>query len=176
MKKQCRRDEFKEVEKCHSRVNVTFNWITDLQIQWMFGPQRTFIVVQSLTRIWPFVTPWIVAHHNSLSFTISQSLLKHMSIESVMLSHPLSPPSPFAFNLSHHQGLFQWIGSLHQVPKYWSFSISPSSEYSGLIAFRIDWFDLLAVHGTLQEFSPKPQFKASVLWRSAFFIVQLSHP
>ena len=76
-----------------------------------------------------------------------------------------------------HQGLFQWVTSLHQVAKYWSFifNISPSDEYSGLISFRIDWLDLLAVQGT-QELSPIPQFKASVLQRSAFFMVKFSHP
>ena len=90
-------------------------------------------------------------------------------------SHPLSPPSPLALNLSQHQGLFQWVGSLHQVPKYWSFSISPSNEHSRLISFRIDWFDLLAVQGTLKSLQLHSS-KTSVLWHSAFFVVHLSHP
>ena len=79
-----------------------------------------FRSVQSLSRVWLFVTPWIAAHQASLSINNSQSLLKLMSIESVMPSqpsHPLSSPSPPAFNLSHHQGLFKWISSLHQVAK-----------------------------------------------------------
>ena len=76
-------------------------------------------------------------------------------------SCPLSFPSPPAFNLSQYQDLFQWVSSSHQVAKYWSFSfsISPSTEYSGLIPFRIDWFDLLAVQGTLES-SPTPQFRS----------------
>ena len=77
-----------------------------------------------------------------------------------------------------HQGLFQWVTSLHQVAKYWSFifNISPSDEYSGLISFRIDWLDLLAVQGTLKSLLQHHSSKASVLWHSAFFTVQLSHP
>jgi len=77
---------------------------------------------------------------------------------------------------SQHQGLFQWVDSLIRWPKYWSFSNSPSSEYSGLISFRIDWLDLLAVHGTLKSLLQHHSSKASVLQCSAFFMVQLSHP
>ena len=93
-------------------------------------------------------------------------------------SHPLSSPSPPAFNLSQHQGLFKWVSSSHQVAKYWSFSfsISPSNEYSALISFRMDWLDLLAVQGTLRSLLQHQSSKPSVLWHSAFFIVQLSHP
>ena len=93
-------------------------------------------------------------------------------------SHPLSSPSPPAFNLFQHQGLFQWISSLHRGPKNWSFSfsISSSNEYSGLISFRIDWLDLLAVQGTLKSLLQHHSSRASILWCSAFFIVQLSHP
>ena len=92
--------------------------------------------------------------------------------------HPLLSPSPPAFNLSQHQGFFQWVSSSHQVEKHWSFSfsISPPSEYSGLISFRMDWMDLLAVQGTLKCFLQHHSSKASILRRSAFFIVQLSHP
>ena len=118
------------------------------------------------------------ARQASLSFTISWSLLKlfHGGSDAIQPSHPLSSPSPPIFNLSQHQGLFQWVGSWHQVAKYWSFSfsISPSNEYSGLISFRVDWFDLLAVQGTL-GFSPTPQSEAPVLRCSAFYMVQLSH-
>ena len=91
--------------------------------------------------------------------------------------YPLSSPFPSAFNLSQHQGLFQWVSSLHQVAKVWSFSfnISPSNEYSGLISFRIEWSDLLAVQGTLKSLLQHHSSKASTLRLSAFFIVQHSH-
>ena len=127
-----------------------------------------------------FETPWTAALEASLSFTISWSLFKLISIESVMRSTHLilSSPSPSTFNLSHHQGIFQWDKSSHQVAKYWSFSfsISPSNEYSGLISFRMDWLDLLAVQGTLKRLLQHHSSKASILWRSAFFTVQLSYP
>ena len=87
-------------------------------------------------------------------------------------------PSPPAFNLSKHQGLFHWVSSSHQVAKYWSFtfSISLSNAYSALISFRIDWFDLLAVQGILKSLLQHHSSKASILWHSAVFMVQLSHP
>ena len=93
-------------------------------------------------------------------------------------SYPLSSPSPPAFNLSQHQGLFQWVVLCIRWPKYWSFSfsISPSNEYSGLISFRMDWLHLLAVQGTLKNLLQHHSSTASVLQLSAFFIVQLSHP
>ena len=98
--------------------------------------------------------------------------------DAIQPSHLLSPPSPPTFNLSQHQGLFQWVGSSHQVAKYWSFrfSISSSSEYLGLISFRINWFDLLAVQGTLKSLLQNHNSKASILRHSDFFMVQLSHP
>ena len=87
-------------------------------------------------------------------------------------------PSPFAFSLSQQQGLFQWVTLHIRRPKYWSFSfsMSPSSEYLGLVSFRIYWFDLLAVQGTLKSLLQQHSLKASVLWHSAFFVVQLSPP
>ena len=90
----------------------------------------------------------------------------------------LSSPFPPAFNLSQHQGLFKGVSSSHQVAKYWSFSfsISHSNEYSGLISFRMDWLDLLAVRGTLKSLLQHHSPKASLLRCSAFFMVQLSHP
>ena len=102
----------------------------------------------------------------------------HWVGDAIQPSHPLSSPSPPAFNLSQHQGLFQWVGSLHHMPKHWnfSFSISPSNEHPGLISFRMDWLDLLAVQGTLKSLLQHHSSKASILQRSAFFIVQLSHP
>ena len=99
-------------------------------------------------------TPRTVALQVSLSITNSCRLLKLMSIKSaIQPSHPLSPPSSPAFNLSQHQGLFQWVSSLHQVAKVleFSFSNSPSREYSALISCMIDWFDLLAVQETLKS-------------------------
>ena len=87
-------------------------------------------------------------------------------------------PSPPAPNSSHYQGLFQWVNSSHEVAKYWSFSFSiiPSKEISGLISFRMDWLDLLAIQGTLQSLLQHHSSKASILRRSAFFMVQFSHP
>ena len=98
--------------------------------------------------------------------------------DAIQPSHTLLSPSPFAFNLSQHQSLFQWVSSSHQVAKYWSFSfsISPSNEYSGLISFKMDWFDLLAVQETLKSLLLHHSSKASILRQSAFFTVQLSHP
>ena len=125
-------------------------------------------------------TPWTTACQASLSFTIYQSLLKFMSTESVMpskhlvLCHPLLlPPSVFpSIRVFSNESVLQirW-------PKYWSFSfsISPSNEYSGLISFRIDCLDLLEVQGTLKSLLQHRNSKASILWCSAFFIVQLSH-
>ena len=101
----------------------------------------------------------------------------HWVSDAIQPSHPLSPPSP-VLNLSQHQSLFQWVSSLHRWPKYWrfSFSISPSNEYSGLICLRFDWFDLLAVQGILKSLLQHHSLKASILQCSVFFMVQLSHP
>ena len=134
---------------------------------------------QILVDLNPHATTWTAAHQASLSFTISWSLLKLMSIELVMPSNHLV----FCHPLLLLPSVFPSIRFFSNVsplcirwPKYRSFSISPSNEYSGLISFRIDWFDLLAVHGTLQEFSPTPQFKSIDSLALSFFIVQLSHP
>ena len=136
---------------------------------------------KSLSCVWLFVTPRTTARQASLSITNSQSLPKLTSIESVMpsshliLCHPLLlPPSIFpSIRVFSNESAFhiRW-------PKYWSFSfnISPSNEYSGLISFRMDWFDLLAVQGTLKSLLQHHSSKASILPCSAFFIVQLSHP
>ena len=137
--------------------------------------------VQSLTRVWLYVTPWTAARQACLSITNSQSLLRLIelvSIESVMPSNHLI--------LCHHLLLLPSIFPSIRVfsnelalsirwPKYWSFGISPSNEYSGLISFRIDWFNLLAVQGTLKSLLLHHSSKASFLWHSAFFMVQLSH-
>ena len=116
----------------------------------------------------------------TLYFTISWNLLKihvHWVGDAIQLSHPLKSPSPPAPNASQHQG-FSNESNLHMRRKYWSFSfnISPSNEHLGLISFRIDWLDLLAVQGTLRSLLQHYSTKASILRRSAFFTVQLSHP
>ena len=102
----------------------------------------------------------------------------HRVNDAMQPSHPLSSLSPPAFSLSQHQDLCQWVSSLLRWTKYWSvnFSIRLSNEYSGLISYRMGWFDLLAVQGTLKSLLQHHSSKASILWRSAFFMVQLSHP
>ena len=102
----------------------------------------------------------------------------HRVSDAIQPSHPLSSPSPPAFNISQHQGLFQGVGSLHKVAKVLEFQLqhlSPSSKYSGLISFRMDWLDLLVVQGTLKSLLQHHSSKASVLRCSAFFMVQLLH-
>ena len=128
-----------------------------------------------------FATPWTATHQASLSFTISQSLLKVMSTELVMPSSHLVLCRPLLLLPSIFPSI--WVFSNESAlcimwPKYWSFSssISTSNGYSGLISFRIDWFDLLAIQGTLKSFLQHHSSKASCLWCSAFFMVQLSHP
>ena len=138
------------------------------------------VVVQSLSHIWFFVTPWTAAHRASLSFTISPSLLKLMSIQSVMPSKHLMFYCPLLLLPSVFPNIrvFSIESAFHiRWPKFWSFSfsISPCNEYSGLISFRTDWFDPLAVQGTLKSLLQHHSSKASILWSSAFFIVQLSH-
>ena len=140
---------------------------------------QCFSSVQSLSGFQLFATPWTAPHQASLSITTSWSLLKIISIVSVMppnhliLCRPLLLPSifPSIRVFSNESALcIMW-------PKYWSFSfnISPSNEYSGLISFRIDWFDLLAVQGALKSLLQHHSLKASILWHSAFFRVQVSH-
>ena len=122
------------------------------------------------------MTPWTAAHQASLSFTISWGLFKLMSIESVMPSNHLVLCCPLLLLPSIFPSIrvFSNESGLHiRWPKYWSFSIGPSNDYSGLISFRIDWFDLLAVQGSLESL---PQHHSSSIWHSAFFMVQLSHP
>ena len=137
--------------------------------------------VLSFSPVWLFETPWTAARQASLSITNSQSLLKFISIESVMPSNHLILCCPLLFLPSIFPSIrvFSNESALHiRWPKYWSFSfsISPSSEYSGLNSFRMDWFDLLVVQGTLKSLLQHHRSKASVLWHSAFFMVQPSHP
>ena len=141
----------------------------------------TLSSVQSLSRVRLFATPCIAAGQASLSITNSQSLPKLMCIESVIpssyliLCRPLLllPPIPPSIRVFSNESTLcmRW-------PKYWSFSlsISPSKEIQGLFSFRMDWMDLLAVQGTLKSLLQHHSSKASILWHSAFFIVQLSHP
>ena len=136
--------------------------------------------VQSLSHVRLFATPWTAARQASLSITNSQSLPKPMSIESVMpsshliLCHHLLllPPTPASIRVFSNESALciRW-------PKNWSFrfNISPSNEHPGLISYRMDWLDLLAVQGTLKSLLQHHSSKASILRRSAFFIVQLSH-
>ena len=138
-------------------------------------------VVQSCRHVQLFVTPWTAAYQASLTFTISQSLLKLMSIESVMLSnYPIiCHPLPLLPSIFPSIRVFSNESSLRlRQPTYWSFSfnISSSNEYTGLVSFRIDWFDFLAVQGTLKSLLQQHRSKASVFWHSVFFMVQLSHP
>jgi len=125
------------------------------------------------------MTPWTAARQASLSFTISRNLLKLMSIELMMWSNDLIlhcslllVPSIFpSIRVFSNESVLciRWLN-------YWSFSISPSNEYSGLISFRIDWFDLLGIQGTLKSLPQHHSSKASILQHLAFFMVQLSHP
>ena len=147
----------------------------------MDSRQTQFSSVQLLSRVRLFATPWTTAHQASLSITNSWNLPKLMPIESVMpsshliLCHPLFllPPIPPSIRVFSNESTLRM-----RWPKYWSFSFSikPSNEYSGLISFRMDWLDLLAVQGTLESLLQHHSSKASILRCSAFFIVQLSHP
>ena len=142
--------------------------------------QSQFSSVQSLSHVRLFETPWITARQASLSIS-SQSSLRLTSIESVMPSSHLIlccpllllPPIPPSIRVFSNE-----LTLLMRWPKYWSlsFSIIPSKEIPGLISFRMDWLDLLAVQGTLKSLLQHHSSKASILWRSAFFTVQLSHP
>ena len=160
-----------------------YYWILFVAFYWVFFAS-TFISdqsVQSLSRVWLFVTSRTAAQQASLSITNSRSLLKLPSIESVMLSNHLIlccplflPPSIFpSIRVFSNESVLciRWT-------KYWSFSfsINPSNEYSGLISFRMDWLDLLAIQGTLKSLLQHHHSKASILWCSAFFIVELSYP
>ena len=119
-------------------------------------------------------TPGLPVHYQLPKFTQTHV---HRVGDAIQPSHPLSSPSPPTLNPSQHQGLFQWVNSSHEVAKVLEFqlSISPSNEHPGLISFRMDWLDLLAVQGTLSSLIQHHSSKASILWCSAFFTIQLSH-
>ena len=147
-------------------------WRLRQRVEW-------FSSVQSLNHVQLFATPWAAAHHASLTFAISWSLLKLVSIESVMPSNHLILYRPLLLLPSIFPSIR--VFSKESVlcirwPKYWSFSISPSNQCSGLISFRIDWFVLLAVQETLKSLLQHHSSKASILRYLAFFTVQLSHP
>ena len=135
-------------------------------------------VAQSCPTLWDFMncsTPGLPVHHQLPEFTQTHV---HQVSDAIQPSHPLLSPSPLAPNPSQHQSLFQWVNSSHEVAKVldFSFSISPSNEHPGLISFRMDWLDLLAVQGTLKSLLQHHRSKASIPWCSAFFTVQFSHP
>ena len=162
------------------KVFSFFKWNYVFKVENQSHHISQFSSVQSLSRVWLFATPWIAAHQASLSITSSWSSLKLMSIESVMPSNHLIlcrpllflPPIPPSIKVFSNESTLRM-----RWPKYWSFSfrISPSNEHPGLISFRVDWLDLLAVQGTLKSLLQHHSSKASILQHSAFFTVQLSH-
>ena len=153
-----------------------------LVLSWISMPLTKFkvmVVVQSLSCVWLFVIPWTAAYQASLSITNSWSLPKSMCTESVMPSSHLILCRPLLLLPSVFPSIkvFPNQSVLHiRWPEYWSFSfsISPSNEYSGLISFRMDWFDLLAVQGTLKSLLQHHSSKASILWHLDFFRIQLT--
>ena len=159
---------------CHpqSLQRVRHNWATNT-----FSLQFSSVALSCLTLCDPTrcSTPGLPVHHQLPEPTQTHD---HWVRDAVQPSYLLSSPSPLALNLTQHQRLCKWVSSSHEVAKYWSFSfnISPTNERPGLISFRMDWLDLLAVQGTLKSLLQHHSSKASVLLCSAFFIVQLSHP
>ena len=146
----------------------------------LLSQEREFSSVQLLSRVrlhdpMNHSTPGLPVHQQLLEFTQTHV---HWVGDAIKTSHPLSSPSPPAFNLFHIKVFSNESALCIRWPKYWSlsFNISPSNEYSGLISFRMDWLDLLAVQGTLQSLLQHHRSKASIIQCSAFFIVQLSHP
>ena len=159
--------------ECSGVSSFRMHWLDRLAIQ--------FSSVQLLSHVLLFATPWTAAPQASLSITNSQSLPKPMSIESAMPSNHLILCRPLLLLPSIFPSIrvFPNVSALYsRWPKYWSFSfnISPSNEQPGLISFRMDWLDLLTAQGTIKSLLQHHSSKASILGRSAFFIVQLSHP
>ena len=145
-------------------------------------PSSSHIIqFSSVSRVWFFAIPWTAARQASVHHQLPELAQTHVHwvSDAIQPSHSLSSPSPPAFNLSQHQCFFprsQFFASGGQSIASFSFSISPSNEYSGLISFRIYKLDILAVLGTLKSLLQHYRSEASILWLSAFFIVQLSHP
>ena len=171
------------LQKTETKAHTAASWNN----RWMdkyigvYPYNGIFSSVQSLSRVRLFVTPWITAHQASLSITNSWSSLKLMSIESVMPSSHLILCCPLLLlpPIPPNNRVFSNESALHiRWPKYWSFSFSirPSNEHPGLISFRMDWLDLLAVQGTRKSLFQHHSSKASILECSACFTVQLSHP
>ena len=155
-------------------------WVKQVSFQEIVREQQ-FSLVQLLSRVWLSAIPWTAAWQVSLSIANSRSLLKLVSIESVMPSNHLILCRLLLLLASIFPSIKVFSNELVlylRLPNYWSFSfsISPSSEYSRLISFRMDWLDLLVVQGTLKSLLQHHSSKAPILQYSAFFIVQLSHP
>ena len=153
------------------RMTLFYISVTGVELSWFSTVQFSSFTQLGLT----------LCNHmgcNTSGFPVHHKTHIHWVGYAIQPSHSLSSPSPPAFNLSQHQVLFKWVSSSDQVAKIWSFSfsISPSDEHPGFICFRMDWLDLLAVQGTLKSLLQHHSLKASILRRSAFFIVQLSHP
>ena len=166
---------------CIFKIVLLFNWLIFLLVKIVWVPGVAFSSVQSLSRVRLFGTPWTAAHQASLSITNSWSPPKPMSIESVMPSNHLILCRPFLLvpSIFPNIRVFSNESTLHvRWWKNWSFSfyMSPSNKHPGLISFRMDWLDLLAVQGTLKSLLQHHSSKASILQHSAFFTVQLSHP
>ena len=144
---------------------------TAIKLQFSWVSQSCLTLCNPMNRS----TPGLPVHHQLPEFTQTHV---HWVGDAIQPSHPLSAPSPPALNPSQHQGLFKWVVLRIRWPKYWSFSfiISPINEHPGLISFRMHWLNLLAVQGTLKSLLQHHISKASILWCSAFFTVQLSHP
>ena len=169
-------DKEEPIEYAESWLQVEF-WLQRGAV--CLTPAFVVVPVQSLSCVRLFVTPWTAAHQTSLSITNSQSSPKPMSIESVMPSYHLILCRPLLLlSIFPSIRVFSNESALHiRWPKFWSFSfsISPSNEYSGLISFRMDRLDLLAIQGTLKSLLQYHSSKPSILQHSAFFTVQLSH-
>ena len=173
--------EYRKIKEIYyiNRIKEKDHMIISINVEKAFDIQ--FSSVQSLSRVWLFANPWTAAHQASLSITNSQSPPKPMSIELVMPSSHLILCRPLLLLPSIFPSIrvFSNESALRiRWPNYWSFSfnISPSNEHSGLVSFKMDWLDLLAVQGTLKSLLQHHNSKASILRHSAFFIVQLSHP
>ena len=169
---------------CSSMILVFYCWVTNYHKQHPEAIKNYYLLVQfsSVTHSCPTLCDpmdckmsGFPIHHQLLE--LAQTHL-HWIGDVIQPSRPLLSPSPPLFSLSQHQGLFQWVNSSHQVAKVLEFQlqISPSNEYLGLISFRMDWLDLLAVQGTLKSFLQQLSSKASILQCSAYFMVQLLYP
>ena len=158
------------------KMTKTFLVCKKLVTKWATSVQFNSVSQSCLTPCHPMnrSTPGLPVYHQLWEFTQTHV----WAGDAIKPSHPLLFPSPPVLCLSQHQGLLKWVSSSHRGPKYWSFSfnICPSNEHPGLISFRMDWLDLLAVQGTRRSLLQHHSSKTSILQCSAFFIVQLSHP